>query len=110
MSDKTNSTRTNNAVVRTDNHEVIRKTNSQTIDEKYLDQFTGLVLDTGRGVINTIKENAGDYKTISEDKNMSPVDKALGKRKVLVADIGLGTLEIGSVLGLVWLARKVFAD
>ncbi|MBQ3277412.1 MAG: hypothetical protein IJH47_10275 [Oscillospiraceae bacterium] len=79
------------------------------MDEKYRDQFTGLALDTGRGVISTIKENAGDYKVISEDKNLSPVDKALGKRKVLAADIGLAMLGGSGTLGLVWLAKKVFA-
>lgn len=109
MSNKTNSSRVNNAVVPTDNHDVSRKPGSQTMDEKYRDQFTGLALDTGRGVISTIKENAGDYKVISEDKNMSPVDKALGKRKVLAADIGLAMLGGGGTLGLVWLAKKVFA-
>lgn len=109
MSNKTNSTRTNNAVVRTDNHDVARKTNNQAFGEKYRDQFTEFVLDMERDVINTIKKNVGDYKAISEDKNMTPVDKAVGKRKVLAADIGLGTLGIGSMLGMVWLAKKVFA-
>ena len=109
MSTKTNSSRVNNAVVTTDNHDVSRKSGSQTQDEKYRDQFTGLALDTGRGVISTIKNNAGDYKVISEDKNLSAVDKALGKRKVLAADIGLAVLGSGSTLGLVWLAKKVFA-
>lgn len=46
---------------------------------------------------------------INEDKNLSPVDKALGKRKVLAADIGLAMLGVGGALGLVWLAKKVFA-
>ena len=109
MSNKTNPNHSNNAVARTDNHDVAKKAGSQSMDEKYREQFTGLALDTGRGIINSIKENAGDYKMISEDKNMSPVDKALGKRKVLAADIGLGALGNGSVLGLVWLAKKVFA-
>lgn len=109
MSNKTNSSRKNYPVVSTDNHDISRKSGSQTVDEKYRDQFTGLALDAGRGVISTIKENAGDYKEISEDKNLSTVDKALGKRKVLAADIGLAMLWGGSTLGLVWLAKKVFA-
>lgn len=109
MSNKTSSPRTNNAVVPTDNHDVSRKSGSQTLDEKYRDQFTGLALDIGRGVISTIKENASDYKMISEDKNLSSVEKAFGKRKVLVADIGLGMLICSGTLGLAWLAMKVFA-
>ena len=91
------------------NQDVARKAAGLGIDERYREQFTGLALETGRGIINSIKENAGDYKTISEDKNMSPVDKALGKRKVLAADIGLGILGTGGALGLVWLTKKVFA-
>ena len=109
MSNKTNSSRINNSVVSTDNHDVSRKSGSQALDEKYRDQFTGLVLDTGRGVINTIKENAGDYMVISEDKNLSSVDKALGKRIVLAADIGLAMLGGCGTLGLVCLVKKVFA-
>ena len=109
MSNKTNSFRANNAVVLTDNHDISRKLGSQTMVEKYRDQFTGLALDTGRGLISTIKGNAGDYKVISEDKNLSVVDKALGKRKVLAADIGLALLGGGGTLGLVWLANKIFA-
>lgn len=109
MSNKSNSTRANNSVVPTTNQDVPRNRDSQVMAEKYRDQFTGLALDTGRGVINAIKENAGDYKVISEDKNLSPVDKALGKRKVLAADIGLSMLGGGGTLGLVWLAKKVFA-
>ena len=66
-------------------------------------------MDIGQGVISTIRENVGDYKAINEDKSMSSADKALGKRKVLAADIGLGTLGVGSALGLVWIAKKDFA-
>lgn len=109
MSNKSNSTHTNSTIVCTKKHDVTQKTSSPALNEKYRDQFTGLVLDTGRGILNTIKENAGDYKAITEDKNISPVDKALGKRKVLAADIGLGIGATGGVLGLVWFAKKVFA-
>ena len=109
MSNKTNYSREKNAVVPTDNHDVSRKSSSQTPDEKYRDQFIGLALNTSWTVINTIKENAGDYNAIREDKSLSPVDKALGKRKLLAADIGLAMLGGGSTLGLVWLANKVFA-
>lgn len=109
MSNKMNSTRTNNEVILAENHNFTRKTKNQELNEKYYDQFTGLVLDIGRSVIGTIRENTGDYKAINEDKNMSSADKALGKRKVLAADIGLGTLGVGSALGLVWIAKKVFA-
>lgn len=109
MSNKTNSSCEKNAVVPTEKHDVFWKSDIQTVDEKYRDQFTGLALDTGQGIISSIKENASDYKVISEDKNMSPVDKALGKRKVLAADIGLAMLGGGGTLGLVWLAKKIFA-
>ncbi len=109
MSNKKNSSHENNALVPTDNNVVPRKSGSQTPNEKYRDQFTGLLLDICRGAISTNKENAGDYKEISEDKNLSSVDKALGKRKVFAVDIGLAVLGCGSTLGLVWLAKKVFA-
>ena len=46
---------------------------------------------------------------INEDKNLSSVDKALGKRKVLAADIGLAMFGGSGTLWLVWLAKKVFA-
>lgn len=104
-----NPNHSNNAVTRTDNHDVTQKTTRLSMDEKYREQFTGLAMETGRGIISSIKENAGDYKMISEDKSLSSVDKALGKRKVLAADIGLSALGTGSILGLVWLAKKVFA-
>lgn len=77
--------------------------------DKYCDQFMEMVLDTGRYALHTIKENAGDYKCISEDKNISPIAKAIGKRKVLAADIGIGISAVGSLLGLIWLTKKVFA-
>lgn len=108
MSNETNSSYVNNAVIPTDNYDVSPKSGYQTLDEKYRDRFTGLALDTGRGIISTIKENAGDYEMISVDNNLSPVDKALGKRKVLAADIGLAMLGGSGTLGLVWLAKKVF--
>ena len=109
MSNKTNSTHTNRAIVRTDNHNAPQNPGNLTMNEKYRDQFTGLALDTGRGVISTIIENEGDYKVINEDKNLSSVDKALGKRKVLAADIGLAMFGGSGTLWLVWLAKKVFA-
>ena len=110
MSKNTNSTRANNVIACTDNYDASRKNNSQIIDEKYCDQFIELALDTGREFINTIKENARDYKVISEDKNLSSVDKALGKRKVWAADIVL-TLAAGvGMLGLVWFTKRVFAS
>lgn len=109
MSKKTDSTNKNNVVVCTDNSRPVREISNQTPDEKYRDQFTEIVLDAGRGAINSIQENSGDYKTISEDKNMTSAEKALEKRKLLAADIGLGALEAGSLLGLIWFAKKVFA-
>lgn len=109
MSNKTNSTRVNDAATPTDKHDVSRKRDTKIMDEKYRDQFMGIALDTGRGAINTIKENAGDYKVISQDKNLTSVEKALGKRKILAADIGLTLAGGGGTLGLVWLAKKIFA-
>ena len=71
--------------------------------------YVTLAMDAGRDVISSIKENAVDYEIISEDKSLSSVDRALGKRKILAADIGLGTLGIGSVLGLAFIAKKAFS-
>ncbi len=108
MNKNIKSTRTNNTLAHTENN-TLRTAGNRALDEKYRDQFTGMALETGRNALNTIRENAGDYKAISEDKSMSPVDKALGKRKVMAADVGLGIGITGGVLGLVWLAKKVFA-
>ena len=109
MSNKTNTSRKNNAVIPTNKHGDLRKSGSHTIDEKNVDLFNELAIDIGRGVISTIKENAGDYKAISEDEHLSSVDKALGKRKVLAVDIVLSILAGGGTLSLTWLAKKVFA-
>ena len=108
MNEKMKSTRKNNAIAHANIYDIDRISNNQSLDEKYRDQFTGLILDTGRGVIGSIKENTNDYEAINEDKRLSSVDKALGKRKILAADIGLGTLGTGSMLGLAWLVKKVF--
>ncbi len=108
MNEKMKSTRKNNAIAHANIYDIDRISNNQSLDEKYRDQFTGLILDTGRGVIGSIKENTNDYEAINEDKSLSSVDKALGKRKILAADIGLGTLGTGSMLGLAWLVKKVF--
>ena len=85
-----------------------QKGSRNTLDEKYCDQFMRMTLDTGCYALHTIKENASDYKKIGEDKNMSPVEMAMGKRKVLAADISLGICMTGGILGLLWLAKKVF--
>ena len=60
MSNKKNANRTTNPVVRTDRHNAARQPASQNNDEKYRDQLTELAIDAGRGVFNTIKDNAGD--------------------------------------------------
>ena len=109
MNEKTKSARKNNAVAPKNIYDIGRKSDNQSLNEKYRDQFTGLILDTGRGVIGSIKENTNDYEAINEDKSLSSVDKALGKRKILAADIGLGTLGTGSMLGLAWIVKKIFA-
>ena len=109
MNNKTNYTQDNNEIVPANNHIIVQNPNNQSLDEKHRDQFTSLAMDAGRDVISSIKENAVDYEIISEDKSLSSVDRALGKRKILAADIGLGTLGICSVLGLAFIAKKAFS-
>ena len=108
MSNKKNATHRSTDVTRVEKQNPTPKANGKTIDEKYREQFTDMALDVGREAIKSIKDGASDYKAISEDKNLSPIDKALGKRKVLAADIGIGIGATGGILGLAWLAKKVF--
>lgn len=84
------------------------KVSNHTMDEKYRDQFTLLTINLLSDIFHSVKENAGDYKSISNDENLPSVDKALGKRKVLAADIGIGIGSAGGFLGLTWLAKKIF--
>ncbi len=107
MSNKMDSTRKEETIITTNNQDVTQKTASQNADDSHREEFNELVIDAGRSVIKNLKENADDYKAISEDPHMSPVDKALGKRKVIAADIGLGTLTLGCMICLVKLARKI---
>ena len=55
-----------------------------------------------------MKSNAADYGKIDQDPDLSAVDKAVGKRKILALDILLGGVTITGSLGLLWLARKIF--
>ena len=91
-----------------DDHKDIQMGKKKDLDEKYLGQFTQNTLDMGRGFISCINNNICDYKAIAEDETMSTVEKAIAKRKVVAIDIGLGTLGTGSVLGMMWIAKKVF--
>lgn len=109
MNNKMPPTRKNNSAVHSEKQAAFKKDHCQYMENGYCDRSLELVLDMGHGFINAIKENAGDYKTISAEEKMSSVDKALGKRRVLAADIGLGVLGVGSALGLMWLAKKVLA-
>ena len=108
MSNKMNSNDKKEAVISTCNQDVAQKTVSQKADDKRREEFTEFVFDAGQNVYKNIKENVDDYKAINEDPNMSSVDKALGKRKVIAADIGIGTLLFSCMIGLAWVAKKVF--
>lgn len=81
--------------------------NKQNIDEIIMNRFIDLTFIAGHNALNSIKDNLKDYNEINEDENISSVDKAIGKRKIMIMDIGLGTVTIGSVLTLVWLAKKI---
>ncbi len=109
MNNQENKTNTNHTIIAKQKNLPAKEPVRNKLDEKYGDQFMEMALDTGRYALHTIKENSGDYKCISEDKNTSPVEKAIGKRKVLAADIGIGIGTTGGLLGLIWLAKKVFA-
>lgn len=83
--------------------------NATSANAKYQDQVTDLAFTAGRGIISTLKDNTGDYKAINEDKTLTSAEKAIEKRKILLMDIGIGTITLSSVLGVAWLAQKVFA-
>lgn len=108
MNCQKNKVTANNTIISKEKPLPARESVRNKPDDKYSDQFMEMALDTGRYALHTLKENAGDYKCISEDNNASPVNKALGKRKILAADIGIGISTIGGLLGLIWLAKKVF--
>lgn len=98
--------RGNTAVANADNHDTCRRTSGKTVDEKYQDQFMEFVLDGGRSIITIIKGNVGDYRMISEDKNISSVDKAIAKRVIQAVDIGLFTVLTRSMIILVKSIKK----
>lgn len=100
--------RTNTAITEIRDRVPARKNYSSTSDTKYHDQIADMTLETGRYALHALKENSGDYKTIEKDQNLSSVEKAMGKRKVLAADIGIGMGAVGGILGLLWLGKKVF--
>ena len=85
-----------------------RKPDASLSDAKHRDQFMDMTLDTGRYALNVLKENSGDYKVIGDDQSLSSVDRAMGKRKVLAADVCIGLGAVGGTLGLLWLGKQVF--
>lgn len=100
--------RTNTTITKTENRAPAQKPVGSVSNARYHDQFNDMTLDTGRYALHVIKENSGDYKIISEDQSLSSVDRAMGKRKVLAADVGIGLGAVGGTLGLIWLGKKVF--
>lgn len=108
MNNQKTSPRTNTTIVNPDNRLPFRKPDTSISDGKYRDQFADMTLDTGRYTLHILKENSGDYKVIGEDQSLSSVEKAMGKRKVLAADIGIGLGAAGGTLGLLWLGKQVF--
>lgn len=81
---------------------------SRTGSSRQSDPLSEMTLDAGRGIFDTMKSNAADYGKIDQDPDLSAVDKAVGKRKILALDILLGGVTITGSLGLLWLARKIF--
>lgn len=108
MNNQKTVTRTNTTIVNPENRVPARKSETSVSDTKYRDQFTDMTLDTGRYALHVLKENSGDYKVIGEDQSLSSVEKAMGKRKVLAADVGIGLGAAGGTLGLIWLGKQIF--
>ena len=108
MNNQKTNTRANTTIVSAENHIPARKPAGSVSDTKYRDQFTDMTLDTGRYALHVLKENTGDYKVIGEDQSLSSVERAMGKRKVLAADVGIGLGAAGGTLGLIWLGKQVF--
>ncbi len=88
---------------------MVQTSDEQSIKERNMSQFVDLSLAFGHGALNSIKENASDYKAIDDDESLSTVEKAVGKRKILFWDIGIGSATISGILGLIWIAKKVIA-
>lgn len=107
MSKKNNKAPKNAEVIEKKTDSAVQPSDEQSVDTNRMNQFTDIALAFGHGAINSIRENASDYKAINEDEELSPVDKAVGKRKILLWDVGIGTVTISSVLGLIWIAKKV---
>lgn len=107
MNNKTNSNRANNPVTSTDNHDAPIISGNQAMKEIFLNQFTRIALDMNRTIISRVIDNGGDYKKIDEDNKLSPTEKALAKRVVLAADVGIGLLGCLATLVLVYGSNKV---
>ena len=108
MNNQKTAARSNTSIVNPENRAPARKPEASVSDAKYRDQFTDMTLDTGRYALHVLKENSGDYKAIGDDPRLSSVEKAMGKRKVLAADVGIGLGAAGGTLGLIWLGKQVF--
>ena len=80
--------------------------NTATANSKYQDQVTDMAFIAGRGIISNLKDNAGDYKAINEDKALTSAKKAIAKRKILLMDIGIGTITLSSVLGVACACKR----
>ena len=110
MSKKSSKTPNNTEVIGSKINRAVQVSDEQSMNLNHMKQFTDIAFAFGHGAINSIRENASDYKAINEDESLSPVDKAVGKRKILLWDVGIGTVTISSVLGLIWIAKKVIAS
>ena len=108
MNKKENILKSNIEAADTATMTVTKNHNTQIIDEKSMEQFNTLVLGIGERFLISLNENIGDYKAISADANLSSVEKAIGKRKILLLDIFIGTATVSSILTLIWIAKKVF--
>lgn len=109
MSKKNSKTLKNTEVIEKKTDSAVQTSDKQSMNTNRMNRFTDIALAFGHGAINSIRENASDYKAIDEDEELSPVDKAVGKRKLLLWDVGIGSATISSVLGLIWIAKKVIA-
>lgn len=86
-----------------------RINNPTSTNEKCNQQFTEMALSVGHTVVNSMKANIIDYRTINEDPSLSSIDKALAKRKILACDIGITLGTVGGCVSIVWLTRKIFS-
>lgn len=109
MSKKSTKAPNNTEVIEKKTDSAVQTSDEQSMSTNRMNQFTDIAFAFGHGAINSIRVNASDYKAIDEDEGLSSVDKAVGKRKLLLWDVGIGSVTISSVLGLIWIAKKIIA-